>query len=156
MSEGVIVRWRGVKNRPGAQVANSCKNSTCASSDTSTSNEPWRRATALQSRPWWRKTNNINDLVCLSEGHLMQLNFQNGWFSASFLTGGWMSGYWQEHCEIHAQELHAGNFRTVCGWYAHARNSGCTRWSRKANMPWLRLYEYKNGVSRQDKINTCT
>ncbi|EPY9337207.1 hypothetical protein ACXHXI_005908, partial [Escherichia coli] len=34
------------------------------------------------------KTNNINDLVCLSEGHLMQLNFQNGWFSASFLTGG--------------------------------------------------------------------
>ena len=31
----------------------------------------------------------------------------------------WMSGYWQEHCEIHAQELHAGNFRTVCGWYAH-------------------------------------
>ncbi|MGE1525094.1 helix-turn-helix domain-containing protein [Escherichia coli] len=20
-----------------------------------------------------------------------------------------MSGYWQEHCEIHAQELHAGN-----------------------------------------------
>ncbi len=33
-------KMTGSKNRPGAQVANSCKNSTCASSATSTSNEP--------------------------------------------------------------------------------------------------------------------
>ena len=80
MSGGVIVRWRGVflNNRPGAQVANSCKNSTCASSATSTSNEPGRRTTALQSRPWWRKTNNINELFCLPEGLRMQFYFVNG------------------------------------------------------------------------------